>query len=60
MKNRIVGVIGILFGGGILVSHFLRETPASGGAYGGGQIAGLVFGGVMLLAGIYYTTTGGG
>ena len=27
MRNRIVGAIGVLWGGGILASHFLREQP---------------------------------
>ncbi|MCH6483265.1 LPXTG cell wall anchor domain-containing protein [Pseudoxanthomonas sp. LH2527] len=53
MRNKISGLIGILWGGGIVVSRLLSESPASG-AYQTGQTAGLAFGVVLLGAGLYY------
>lgn len=53
MRNRISGVIGILWGGGIVVSRLLSDAPAEG-AYRTGQTAALLFGVVLLGAGLYY------
>jgi hypothetical protein len=54
MRNKIFGTIGILWGGGMLVSFFLRGAPLGNGAYAAGTIFGLLLGVVMLFAGIYY------
>jgi len=59
MRNRIFGVIGILWGGGVLLSFFMGSRDVGGGAYGAGQSAGLLFGAVMFGAGVYYVTKGG-
>ena len=53
MRNKISGLIGMLWGGGIVVSRLVSESPASG-AYQAGQMAALVFGLVLLGAGLYY------
>ena len=60
MSNRIVGAIGVLWGGGILASHFLREQPQGQGAYAQGQTFGLVFGLLLFAAGLYYLVKGKG
>jgi hypothetical protein len=54
MRNKIFGVIGVLWGGGILVSAFLRDAPAGSDAYAAGHTGGLVFGGLLFLVGAYY------
>jgi hypothetical protein len=53
MRNRIFGAIGVLWGAGILASGLLRGGPEGAGAYGAGQMAGLVFGLLLLVAGGY-------
>lgn len=47
MRNKIFGGIGIVWGGGILARGLLGA---------GGNIAGLLFGVIMLGLGIYYVT----
>ncbi len=56
MRNKIFGAIGMLWGGAILVNWFLPSGSGSGGneAYQAGQVAGRIFGGVMLVIGAYY------
>ena len=49
MRQLILGIVGVLWGGAILVLGLL--SGVSDGAYGGGQIAGLVFGLLLLVAG---------
>ena len=57
MRNRIIGGIGVVWGAGIVVyGLFIQER--AGGAYGAGQIAGVVFGAVMLIAGLAYLIKG--
>lgn len=58
MRNRIFGIIGILWGGAVVVSFLMREKPVADGAYGAGQSAALILGAVMLIAGVYYTFKG--
>jgi hypothetical protein len=60
MRNRILGGIGVAWGGAILVYMLIKGGPQGQGAYAAGQIAGMIFGGVLLLAGLYYLITGGG
>ena len=54
MRNRVFGAIGVIWGGAILASALFRSGPQGSGAYASGQIAGLVFGVLMFIAGIYY------
>ena len=44
MRNRILGLIGVLWGGAIVVTRLLAGGPAGGesGAYAAGQTGGLV------------------
>jgi hypothetical protein len=53
MRDRVFGTIGILWGGAIVVFMVLRGGPQGRGAYGGGELAGLVVGALMLIAGLY-------
>jgi hypothetical protein len=54
-RNRIFGLIGVIWGGAILLSRLLGSTPPPGkGAYGAGQAAGLVFAFLLLIVGAYY------
>jgi hypothetical protein len=54
MVTRILGCIGILWGGAIVVKFLLGDIGQ--GAYAAGQTAGLITGIVMLGAGIYCVT----
>ncbi|NZA26828.1 hypothetical protein H0E84_10570 [Luteimonas sp. SJ-92] len=55
MRNRIFGGIGIVWGGAILLNWLVSDPPASGSAaYQGGQSGAVVFGALMLVAGLYY------
>ncbi len=53
-----MGAVGILWGGGMLLSFFMRGGSVGGGAYGAGQTVGLLFGVVMFGAGLYYVIKG--
>ncbi|HMK14582.1 MAG TPA: hypothetical protein VK460_06170 [Burkholderiales bacterium] len=55
MRNKIFGGIGILWGGAIVVRWVISGVSESGSAaYQGGEYAAVVFGALMLLAGLYY------
>lgn len=55
MRNKIFGGIGILWGGGIVLTRLFSSAPAAGaGAYQTGQSAAFLFGLLMLGAGFYY------
>lgn len=56
---RIVGVLAMLWGGSIVVSFFLRSAPIGTGAYSLGEYSGVAMGGILFLAGLYATITGG-
>jgi hypothetical protein len=56
---RIVGALAALWGAGVLISFLLRGGSIGGGAYGAGNVAGLIFGVLLLGAGIYAVVTGG-
>ena len=62
MRNRIFSIIGILWGGGIVVSAFFREMPVGDGAFEEGRVVGhvtaITLGAVMLVAGVYYIVKG--
>ena len=56
MRNVFLGVLGILWGGGIVVSSFVGKgkvdpNTAYGSGYGAGAIAGTIFGFLLLIAG---------
>jgi hypothetical protein len=54
MRNKIFGGIGIVWGG--LILFFWLTAPSRGGssANQAGHSAGAVFGGLMLVVGLYY------
>lgn len=61
MRNRILGAIGVLWGGLILLGRLSAGRAVDrAGAYGAGQTVALVFAVLMLLVGLYYLVRGGG
>jgi predicted phage tail protein len=60
MRNRIFGLIGVLWGGAMLVSAFLRGGAQGSGAYAAGQTGALIFAVVLVIAGAYYLLKGSG
>jgi hypothetical protein len=55
MSHRLIGVIGVLWGGGMLLFGLLSGGQAQvKGAYAAGQSVGWLFGLVLFLTGIYY------
>lgn len=54
MRNKIFGAIGVIWGGAILANGLFGQTSQGSDAYQAGQSGALVFGGVLLVAGIYY------
>lgn len=53
MRDKIIGAIGIVWGGGMLLRWLMSGPPAGIGGYQGGQTAGALLGAVMLVAGLY-------
>jgi hypothetical protein len=53
MRNRIFGAIGVIWGGLMLVSAFLRGGPQGSGAYAAGQTGALVFAVLLVIVGGY-------
>lgn len=52
MGNLALGLIGVVWGAGILVNHFAVSQPAYGdGAYAAGRSAALIFAAILVLAG---------
>jgi hypothetical protein len=58
MRKIILGAIGVVWGGGVLLASWLRGGPSGQGAYGAGQVVGLIFGVLLLVAGAYALVTG--
>ena len=55
MRNKIFGGIGILWGGALVFRWLTSDTPSGGpSAYQAGQSGAVIFGALMLLAGLYY------
>ena len=59
MRNRIFGGIGVLWGGAVLVSSLMKGGPEGQGAYAAGQTGGMIFGGLLFVAGLYFLIKGG-
>ena len=54
-RNRIFGLIGTLWGAGIVVSKIAGSNPqAQNEAYATGQNVALVFGALLFIVGLYY------
>ena len=58
MRNRIFGAIGVIWGGLMLVSAFLRGGPQGSGSYAAAQTAALVFAVLLVVVGGYYLLKG--
>jgi hypothetical protein len=59
MRNRILGAIGVVWGGAALVNWFRSPAPHGSGAYAAGYSVGVIFGALLFLVGGYYLLTGG-
>jgi hypothetical protein len=58
MRNRIFGAIGVIWGGAVLASAFLRDSPAGSNAYSAGNAVGIGFGALLFVVGGYYLFRG--
>jgi hypothetical protein len=56
-RNRVLGAIGVVWGGAAVISGVFRAISGSS-AYIGGWIVGLILGAVMCFAGVYYVIKG--
>ncbi len=56
MRNRIIGIIGMVWGALILLNRLLGGQPGAqpGGAYAAGQSMAVIFGLLLLVVGAYY------
>ena len=53
MKNKILGIVGIIWGGLILLRCIVSDSAGESGAYQTGQTMGVVLGAGLFLAGCY-------
>ena len=55
MKNKLLGWVALVWGGLVLLGGLpkLFSAGAGAGAYGAGQLAGVLFGGILCAAGLY-------
>lgn len=59
MKNRVLGAIGVIWGGGIVLARLTSSMPPSPDAgYAAGQNAALVLGTLLAFVGLYYAVKG--
>jgi hypothetical protein len=56
MRNKIFGIIGVVWGGAVVLQVFVKGVPTGGSAYGIGSIVGLMFGVALLVAGAWALT----
>lgn len=54
MRNKISGAIGVIWGGLILLNGLASPAPTGSEAYRNGHTGALVFGGLLVAAGLYY------
>ena len=58
-RNRILGVIGLIWGGGIVLARLTSSVPASPDpGYAAGQNAALLLGTLLAFVGLYYAVKG--
>lgn len=51
--NRVLAVVLVLWGGGMVVSGLVRGVPSGESAYGAGQLAAFGFGFLVLAVGLW-------
>jgi len=56
MSRKLVSLLGVFWGGAILI-RFLLTGPQGSGSYAAGQLGGVIFGGLMFAAGLYSLLT---
>jgi hypothetical protein len=49
-----LGAIGVIWGGGVLDYGLLQGGQQGQGAYAAGQIGAMMFGGILLVVGLFY------
>ncbi len=54
MRNKIFGGIGVLWGGAIVLRWLMSGSPSGSNAYEAGQSGAVIFGGLLLVVGLYY------
>lgn len=57
-RNRIIGLIGVVWGGGMVAHHFLGAPVAGNQAYAAGQNFAVLFAAIMFFIGLYYVIKG--
>jgi hypothetical protein len=50
--NRVLAIVLVVWGGGMVLSGFVRGLPSADDAYSAGQLAAFVLGFVMVIAGL--------
>jgi amino acid transporter len=58
MRNLIFGVVGVIWGGFMLIGFARKGGPEGHGAYFAGQVFALLLGVLLLGAGLYYLFAG--
>ena len=53
-RDRVLGIIAIIWGADVLIYSLLQGGPQGEGAYLSGQMAGWVFGVLMVVVGLYF------
>ena len=57
MRNLVSGIVGVVWGGSVTVYGLVTGLQGTG-PYLGGQVAALVVGLILLVAGVYYVRRG--
>jgi hypothetical protein len=60
MKNRLLGLIGILWGGFLLFNWLTGNIVQGEGAYSAGQVGAVLFGALFSIGGMYFFIRGDG
>jgi hypothetical protein len=53
MKNTVLGVVGVLWGGGLIVTGFAKGIPAPTSSYGAGGFTAFLLGVALFAAGAW-------
>ena len=60
MKNRLLGLLGILWGGFLLFNWLTGNIVGEGGMYHAGQAGAALFGSLSSIGGLYFLVRGDG